>query len=301
MTKHTVLFLLIAVALSSCDLTQQIEIELPEVESEVFVEGYLEPGNPVAVVLTQTVGFYDDLRLIYVKDAIVSLSYNNQTDTLISLEIPLSTPGLELLLDTASVNRFRNFLGEEVVLYGTLAPVPALYDTPFTLRVTTQEGEELLATTYIPRPVEFEEPIVRFNDEDRALILTRFQDDPNTRNFFRRVLSVREPEITENEDGTQDTVWVTNVEQDFLADDQLNNGEIQTFGTLYDYQVGDTITHTIISVTEAYSEFATTRDAAIGASLSPFGQPARLKGNIEGGQGIFTGQSRARQMTIIKK
>lgn len=291
----------IGALLSSCDLTQEVTIDLPDYESEVTVESYLQPGLPFSVVLTKSVSFFDELQLIYVEGATVTVSYNNQTDTLTELTIPLNTPGLELLLDTALLRDFQNFLGDGITIYGSLAPVPPLYNTPFTLKVTTEDGEELSATTFIPSPVTFEEPVIRFDDEnERALLLTQFQDDGARANFYRRILEKREQQINENEDGSVDTVWVSDELQDFLVDDELNNGELQTFGTAFDFVRGDTIIQTIFSVTEEYFDFITTRDAALGASLSPFGQPAQLKSNIQGGQGIFTGQSRSELVTIIE-
>lgn len=285
--------------LSACDLQQQVEIELPEYESEVVVEGYLQPGLPFTVILTQSVGFFDDLRLTYVKDATVSISYNNRTDTLQPIELPLNTPGLELILDTALVNRFRNFLGESIYLYGQLQPVPTLYDIPFTLNITTADGDELSATTTIPQPVEIAGTPYRFNDDSLALVLTQFQDDPERANFYRRLLEQREPRVSENPDGTTDTTWVTDGEQDFLTDDGISNGQLVTFGTAFQYEVGDTLIHTIYSVTEDYFRFVDTRDAALAASLSPFGQPAVVYTNVEGGQGIFTGQSLTQKVMVI--
>lgn len=293
--------LLLGFVLSACDLTQEIEVELPEYEPEVMVESYLEPGLPFSVVLTQTVGYFDDLKLIYVKEATVSISYGNQTDTLTAIELPLSTPGLELLLDTALLNTIRQFLGETIYLYGSITPVPALYETPFTLNITTKEGKSLSATTIIPKPITFEEPVVRFNDRDKALLLTQFMDDGGQANFYRRVLDKREQEVTEQPDGSTDTAWVTRNYQDFLVDDELGNGQLQVFGTGFDWVEGDTLVQTIYSVTADYYKFVTSRDAAIAASLSPFGQPARLRGNIVGGQGIFTGQSQATQEVVVRR
>ncbi len=293
--------LLLGFVLSACDLTQEIEVELPEYEPEVMVESYLEPGLPFSVVLTQTVGYFDDLKLIYVKEATVSISYGNQTDTLTAIELPLSTPGLELLLDTALLNTIRQFLGETIYLYGSITPVPTLYETPFTLNITTQEGKTLSSTTIIPKPITFEEPVVRFNERDKALLLTQFMDDAGQANFYRRVLDKREQEVTEQPDGSLDSAWVTNNYQDFLVDDELGNGQLQVFGTAFDWVEGDTLIQTIYSVTADYYKFVTSRDAAIAASLSPFGQPAKLRGNIVGGQGIFTGQSQATQEVVVRR
>lgn len=296
-----ILFVLMGSLLLSCDLTQEVTIDLPDYESEVVVESYLQPGLPFSVVLTQSVSFFDELQLIYVEGATVTVSYNNQRDTLTELTIPLNTPGLELLLDTTLLRGFQSFLGDGITIYGSLSPVPALYETPFTLEVITPDGKELSAKTVIPSPIDFEEPVIRFDDDnERALLLTQFQDDGNRRNFYRRILSKREEQIEANEDGTTDTTWVSNELQDFLVDDELGNGELQTFGTAFDFVRGDTVVQTIYSVTEAYFDFVTTRDAALGASLSPFGQPAQLTSNIQGGQGIFTGQSRSELITIIE-
>lgn len=301
--KQSIYIVLISLGflLSSCDLTQEVTIDLPDYESEIVVESYLQPGLPFSVLLTQSVSFFDELQLIYVEGATVTIAYGNQVDTLTELTIALNTPGLELLLDTALLNDFQNFLGDGITIYGSLAPVPALYETPFTLKVTTEDGEELSATTVIPSPITFEEPVIRFDDEnERALLLTQFQDDGNRRNFYRRLLEKREEQITENEDGTTDTTWVSDELQDFLVDDEINNGDLQTFGTAFDFVRGDTVIQTIYSITQEYFDFVTTRDAALGASLSPFGQPAQLRTNIQGGNGIFTGQSRSELVTIIE-
>lgn len=299
--SYIAFLLLASFALSSCDLSQEITIDLPEYESEVMVESYLEPGQPFTLLLTQTVGYFDDLKLIYVKDATVTISYDGKTDTLRAIEVPFTTPGLDLLLDTAVLNRVRQFLGESIYLYGSLTFIPPLYDSPFVLNVKTPDGTELTATTYIPKPIEFEDPVIRFNDRDQALILTQFYDDGAQKNFYRRVLDVREQEITQNGDGTSDTTWVTDNQQDFILDDELSNGELLVFGTTYDYAEGDTLIQTIFSITEDYYDYVTSRDAAIAASLSPFGQPAILRSNVTGGQGIFTGQSSVREQVIIKK
>ncbi len=290
---------LLLLGLSSCDLTRDIEIDLPEYEPEVVVESYLEPGLPFTVILTKSIGFFEDLRLVYVKDAVVTISYNGRTDTLAPFEIPINTPGLELLLDTALVNRFAQFLGESIYLYGQLQPVPELYDTPFTLNVLTAEGEELSAVTTIPTPVDILGTPYRYNDDSLALVLTQFQDDPNRANFYRRVLEKREMNIITDENGVSDTIWVGNILQDFTIDDEITNGQLITFGTGFDHRDGDTLIHSVYSVTAEYARFLETRDAAVVASLSPFGQPATVTTNVTGGQGIFTGQSLASVRMVI--
>ncbi|MEM7655254.1 MAG: DUF4249 domain-containing protein [Bacteroidota bacterium] len=300
--KSSPFFLLpivLGVLLTACNLTQEVEIELPEYEPQIVVESYLRPGLPYLVTMVESTSFFDDVELDYVRDATVTISHEGTTDTLLPIEIDLNTPGLEGVLDTALLKTLEPIIGQGIYLYGALQLVPEVYNEPFELSIKTQDGRELSATTYIPEPVAQDSFKYRFNEDSLAIVLTQFTDIAGEVNFYRRVLEEREPRISENTDGTQDTTWVDDVEQEFILDDDLGDGEPFVFGTTFEYQAGDTLFSTIYHITPEYYRFLETRDAAITASFSPFAPPAVVSTNIEGGAGIFAGFTGERLMLVV--
>lgn len=299
--RRTALYIIIVLGFiaSACNLERPVDIELPEYESEVVAESYLQVGQPYLVILSKSVGFLDDIQLVYERDATVTITSAEGTVELIPFEFALDDPALGGVLDSSFLASLTPILGEDLFFYSSLEVVPELYDSDFLLEITTADSTKLSARTQIPAPVELEPAELRFNEDSMAFILTKFQDNPDQVNFYRRILQLQRTDIRERDNGTVDTVYVDRIEQDFTVDDEITNGELITFGSTFDYREGDTLTSTIFHVTGDFSRYIETRDAAIAASQSPFGQPTIIFSNIEGGQGIFTGMSEVSQTVIV--
>lgn len=264
---------------SACDLEQEVDLKLPEYEPQIIVECYLQPGQPFTLSLLRSVGYLDPVEVDYVKNATVTISYGGQTEELSMFALPLSIAGPAF--ETQSP-----VFGDTLFFYASINTVPADYEVDFKLEITGPDGEKLSAITKVLAPVEIDTLEYKFNDDTLAFVLTKFPDDPEQDNFYRRVL--HEGSI-ENE-----------AEQDFTIDDDIANGQQITFGTGFDYEIGDTIISTIFHITEDYYDFRETSEAAFTANLSPFGQPARISTNIQGGIGIFTGITFDRKQIIIE-
>ena len=72
--------------ITACE--KDITIELPAAENKIVVEGSIEPGQPPIVTLSYSQGYFSELNLenlssFYVKDALVTLSKDGATTTLI--------------------------------------------------------------------------------------------------------------------------------------------------------------------------------------------------------------------------
>ncbi|MEM6343996.1 MAG: DUF4249 domain-containing protein [Bacteroidota bacterium] len=290
----------ILITLTACDLQQEVELDLPEYEPLLVVESYLQPGNPYIVTLIESADFYGDIQINFVRDAEVVISHNGINDTLVPFEIPLDFAFPPGFVDTTLLQQLGPILGEGAYIYTSLNTVPEDYNSEFKLSATAPDGRSLSARTFIPAPVEADSIIVRFNEDSLALMLTQFQDDPNQANFYRRILERRVVDTIVSETGDTSFNYRSRTEQDFFTDDEINNGEIITFGTLFEYQKGDSLINTIYHVTEDYSRFVETRDAAIIASFSPFAPPTVVFSNIEGGLGIFTGFTFTERLTVIE-
>lgn len=282
----------LALIISACNLQQEVDIDLPTYEPELQVESYLIPGNPYFVVLSRTSSFFDTLAIEFVEGATMAIQHGTQVDSL----YPLDPELLQLFLATDSAGLFSEIIGDDPQVYASLrlaggapsiAIIPEDYQSEFRLTVHTEEGDTLIATTRIPRPIPISEQEARFNDDEEALVLTRILDPANEVNFYRRLFQRRRDRADDN----GDTIRVTDTEQDFVLDDEFTNGQTVEFGTGFDYQEGDTVIATIYHISEDYYRFIESRDDAIAASLSPFAQPAIIHTNIQGGQGIFVGMT----------
>lgn len=301
---------ILLIASTSCDLTREVELEIPPYDNPYVVEGYLEPGQPYFVVLTRGQAYFDTIRVETVEDADVKISYGTDTVELAGLLIDLNDPQTNNLLDElgadlGALGATAQLFGNRLYLYvNLLAQVPAQYDLPFKLYVRTQDGTEITAETRIPNPVPIEKVEYFFDSDTLARTQTTFVDPPNEDNFYRRLLEQRvfsldsvgfDPGAGET---VYDTIWGSQTIQDFyLSDADLSSPP--TFGTFNDFAEGDTLVSTLYTVTEDNVRFVDTRDAAINAAFSPFGQPARLHSNVVGGSGIFVGYSSNVQRVVI--
>ncbi|MEL6944210.1 MAG: DUF4249 family protein, partial [Bacteroidota bacterium] len=179
---------------SACNLTQEVEIELPEYENQVMVEAYLVPGQPFTLLLTQSFSYFAPIPInneeyieqLFIPDAEVIIRYDDKE---VELENALS---------------FNPFTGK-LFNYGAAVPVPELYDTEFELEVRTAEGETITASTFIPEPIPIDSVVIQFDDRDSlARALTYWTDMPNQTNYYRRLFA----------EGARDSVEI-----DFILDD----------------------------------------------------------------------------------
>lgn len=296
MRLHLIYSLLGLALLAGCNLQKEVELDLPPYEPQVVAECYLQPGQPFLLILSESVSYFDEIQLRYVRDAKVAITHGGRTDSLAPTAIPFDLAGL--LLDTALVNRLKPIFGTEIYLYLNPSPVPADYDSEFGLQISLPDGRVLSAVTRILPPVSDISLEYEFRADSLAYTLTRFQDDGSQVNYYRRVLERRRLVVKKKNGQPIDTVLKAEVLQDFSVEDQFFNGEEILFGSDYNFRRGDTVAATIYHLTEDHYRFIDTRDDAIIANLSPFGQPATVYSNIRGGIGIFTGLT-ARTKEIV--
>ncbi|MEO0473921.1 MAG: DUF4249 domain-containing protein, partial [Bacteroidota bacterium] len=288
------------ILLASCDLNQEVDLNLPEYEPQLVVESYLQPGQPYVLTLLESVGFFEEIQVRYERDAVVTITHEGETIELEPLEIPLNSVFPPGFVDTALLNRLRPILGDAAYFYvNTTATVPESFNTNFDLSVTTTDGRVLTATTVIPPRIAIDTVEWKFNDDSLAFVLTKFTDDPNQQNFYRRVLENVVVDSIDDGNGNIELQSRIDEELDFTINDDIVNGEQVTFGTNFDYRLGDTVINRIYHITPEFYRFSETRDAAITASLSPFAPPAVVTTNIEGGIGIFTGFVFDERTTVV--
>lgn len=282
LSRYFAFLLALGVFMTSCGgLEKEIDLDLPAYEGQIALECYLEPGQPFNLLLTKSFSYFDPfpsdindfLGNILEDSATVSITHNGRTYT---------------LENTLYFNPFTSKIGN----YALPESVPANYDLPFDLLITLKDGKTISASTFIPRPVVLDSSVVEFDEvrDSLARTLVFFSDNPNTTDYYRRILHKN----------NLDTVPAI----DFVASDEFNDNNQIVFGSLYDYKVQDTIFNIIGRVDRAYFDYYNSVQNAIQSNGNPFGQPGIILGNLKGTAaaiGIFTGWNPVMDMQIVEK
>ena len=275
--NYIYLFAVLAV-LVSCDLNQEIEIELPEYTPQITVECYVQNGKPFNLLLTKSVGYFDPLVLdpqeyleqILVNDAQVSVVVENETYELVN----------GAFLDPTSFT-LNNYASSELVNFDP--------GTDLALEVKLADGTVLSANTSIVEPLEIDSISIEFNEvqTDMARCLIFGDDNDPEVNYVRRMLH----------DGSLDSLVI-----DFVATDEFTEGDRFVFGSDYSFERGDTVINTLIHINKEYYDFYQSVQGAAFVNGNPFGQPGQLISNIKGEGnpiGIFTSISVDTTFTIV--
>lgn len=267
--------------LVACNLTKDVDINLPDYPRQPVVECYLEPGKPFRMLLTQSYSFFDPFGLdssflnkTLLQGAFVTISYNGRTDTLAN----------QFTFESSPLKIF-NYVGSNIV--------PATVGNEYVLNVILPDnGGNITGRASMLPLVPIDSIVVNWSpDRDTlARVLTYITDDLNQTDYYRRMLHY----------GSLDSV----PEQDFLVNDRVSTNALIAFGTGYDVKEGDTVFNTMFHVSQDYYDYAQSYQLAVASSLNPFAQPSQIKSNVTGTGnplGIFTCLVYDRDTTIIRK
>lgn len=254
-------------ALTACDLTREVDIDLPEYTPQPVVECYLEPGQPFRLLLSRSFAFFDPFGLdtaflenALVQGATVYIRYNGAS-TLLN----------NTLTGTYAQGKLYNYASPDTV--------PGTPGITFELDIVLANGQQIAgATTMLPK-VLWDSIVVQRNPDDTAVyrVLSYMTDDLTTTNYYRRVMSINRT----------DTV----PEQDFLVTDALNETGAFVFGTGYQLKFKYRAYNTLVHLPKEYYDFLESVQLALAGSVNPFQQPSPIKSNVYGSAnplGIFT-------------
>ncbi len=262
----TGLFLLLLM-LVGCSNEKVVEVDLPEYESQMVVECYLEPGRPLRLLLQESVSYFDEPQLPLVEGATVIISSNGRSDTL--------DEGI-----------FFDPLDQKVYNYSAPSVlVPEAFGSTFDLRIEDRAGRVLtgrttLLDTVAIRPLEFTP------DSTGEYSLTiRWPDEVNRKNYYRFTLH-------------RDTL-TNGPDIDFLLDDRVGDGEDFVISTFFFIDPGDSVVCSVYHIEESYWRYLITTEDAANSNGNPFAQPGNIISNVEGGLGVFTGLTYTRRDYVV--
>ena len=266
--KHTIYLLLPFIALFyGCDMDKDIDIKLPAHKPQLVVEGYLEPGKPLRVAVQESASYFDAPTPPLVPDAEVVITHNGRR---IDLAYKPRIDNLTGFLYTHSSNEVMD--GKPGDIYG--------------IEVTDGKGRKVTGFTTILPSVPIDTVEWRFNENEEAMLLTNFQDDGSSENYYRY--------MTHRDSLNKDS------DRQFFTSDKLNNGKRVTFGSNFRYLRGETLFVTLYHIEKQYFDFLSSTDNAKDANGNPFAQPSRIRSSLQGGLGIFTNLAYDRRVVVIQ-
>jgi hypothetical protein len=262
--------LLLSGILASCNLEKDVTINLPPYEQQLVVEAYIEKDKPHKLLLTETNSYFDSIQVPMVNNALVTITYNELTDTLKN----------EMAYDLFFSKVF-NYKSA-----GNISPAHREGEGGYKLQIQDSLGRQISATAKELSKVSIDTIEWRFREDSLAYLLVKFTDNPDEQNFYRMIIN--KSKVSSEAD------------TDRLFSDRYLNGQQIPMGTSYRFSYGDTLYVRLYHIDQKYHDYLQSIEDASNANGNPFAQPATIKSGVEGGIGIFTVLSYDQKQIILK-
>lgn len=283
MKKFTIIILSILLVglFQSCQT--EIEVDLPDYDSKLVIEGTIETGQPALVTLSKSVPYFSKLSLqflmdsVLVTDAIVTVTSETGESEQLTLQYCADAPMYMAF-------RGKNLIGKE--------------NTKYTLKVECQ-GKTYTAETTIPKTFDLDSIWFDHSSEllsdTSATIRVLLTDDGSAANYYAFSVKVQCPTL-------HDRLWVSTLPLAF--DDRTFNGqtfnyeimraspstflmpsldkdEQREFGRII-FRPGDTVYVRRSTIDYATYKFMLTGGTEVAYGSNPFTNPAPVASNIMG-------------------
>lgn len=301
---------LLALFLSACE--KEITVDLPEMPTELVVEGTIEPGAPPFVVLTRTQSYFaptdlSSLAGMFVGGATVTVTADGSTWTL--EEVPTNALSADLRARAAEHTGL-----DPMVLALVGIPVYTLSGgellgvagTTYRLDIAAA-GKSLSAASTIPHPVAldsvwFQLALERPGDDSLGYAWARITDPDTLGNGYRWMAkrinrrangAMKDPAYISPLGSSYNDKYVNGLTFDFtqVRGRQYYSGQPEDDNEELGYfKVGDTIAVKALSIGRKEYDFYSSYDTNVGSAGDLFSTPANVKSNISGGLGIWAGR-----------
>lgn len=305
------LFLLILGGLlSGCEE----EFTPPDVETspQIVVEGYIEASGensaPPYVILTRTLPFFrnlssDEFADFFVHDAVVTVDDGDQQAVLTEICLADLTPEQQVLAEA--------FLGTNIdavspnfcVYLDVFSGMRGEVGKTYALSVSTPAGDELTATTTIPEHVALDSVYFAMppGEPTRPELrqLQAILSDPAGPNFYRYFVQVNSGGFRRDDFSVLDDRFFDGGSFVLPLNQPLPDSadfDLSTFGL---FTQGDTIELKWINFEKEVFDFWNTIEFAA-ANQGPFSNYTIIDTNVEGGLGIWAGQSASFYRRVVE-
>lgn len=269
--RFALLLLPASLLLSSC-LTKEIKLNTPAFAPQMVVECYIEEGKPIRALISSTQDYFGGLS----DTALISKIYLNP-----GAEVILSDGLKEIKLRYELTPVF--FPSLKVYNYVSEDSFNMVAGRTYSLRAKDAAGRMVTASFVGLAPVKidsvgfvkFSKPINPGSDSFAYTPIVSWTD-PSGPNFYRWRLT---------DPSDSDRV----ISSYALTDEYFTDGKAVIGGPPVVAKPGDEFDVALLHISREYYNYLASVSAARSAMGNPFGQPALIKSNIQGGFGIFTG------------
>jgi len=288
MRKNIFIIFILSLFVLSCE--KEVNLNLPDSEPNLVVEGYIENDQYPFVQLSNTLSFFgilDEKKLLnaYIDDAQVFVSDGEKTVELKSYAIPLTADvTFRFYSVDTSIAEHRDFKGE----VGKFYQLRILYN-----------GQEYTAQTLIPELNDnLDSFVVEIPDDEEALLENpnyrrlscKYSDPPELGNNIRYLINVNNRGFYSN----SYSVMNDQITNGIVSDKSFIPG-INNYDSAYSYyqpyfQLGDTVEIKWASIDKGVYDFYRTLEFTKGTIGNPFITPTKVKSNISNGAlGVWAG------------
>lgn len=274
---------LVSIFLSSCQ--KEIEVDIPDYDRKIVIEGRIENGSPAMVIVSRSVPYFDHIDFqtlkndVFITDAVVTVSCDGVSEQLRLMPWLDSPIYFAYVGDTTSASCIKGEPGKR-------------YD----LRVEIGDKVYTSSTTIV-EPFHLDSLWLAFANEQDTTPTTRIQltDNPATHDYYMFQIKVHGKRL-------HDRLWVTSFPVAF--DDATFNGQTVNYeilranpsslfeSTMTDeekdefyrvtYRKGDTIYMKTSLIDYDGFQYWSAMTYAISLGQNPFMSPAPVPCNIKG-------------------
>ncbi|MEX0967590.1 MAG: DUF4249 domain-containing protein [Bacteroidia bacterium] len=255
---------------------QEIELDLPEAEEQLVVEGHIENDRPPYLILTRSSEIFEPISLSDVEEFFVhgaKITVNDGSRTVELQEITIDSAGLQV-----SVYTTFDMTGESGRTY--------------TLTIEA-EGKTLTATTTIPHLLPLDsvwyEPHPEPEADTLVRLMAQYSDPPETNDQVRYFTSRNGRNFWPAFNSVYEDVLINGMTVPVPIDRGLDRTNSVNWVVYPYFSRGDSIVLKWASIDRPHFDFWQGLEFQVSNSGNPFGNITRINGNIVGGLGIWGG------------
>lgn len=286
--KCTPVFLILFLIITNLMLigcSKELDMDIPEPEPKLVIEGWIEQGKPARVLVTQSVPFFSDLD----SASLMEIPVTRAKVTLIG------ATGYEILTLIPNLSFFPPYVYNSTEIMGTSNQL-------YQLEVE-YKGEKLVATTTIPEPAALDSVwfMPEAGNDSLGQIYIRFTDNPSHTDYYRILTQIR------GKDKRYIPCFASTFSDKYISGQSFTLGLLRGMGNVLElgenrlFRKGDTVNIKFCTLDKEHFDFWNSVQAEILTSSNPYSVSySTIKSNIIGGFGIWGGYG-ASYYTIVLK
>ena len=203
----TMFFILLGMIFTQCQ--KEIEVDLPDYERKIVIEGSIECGEPAMVMVTRSVPYFSTMNI----------------ETLMN-DVFITDAEVTVTSSTGQSEQLTFTLNPEAPIYMAYTGHTLLGEPGKSYTLTVRYGgKEYTSTTSMKEPIRLDSAWLAFINETDTMPTSRIQltDRPNTHDYYMFRIKVHGKKL-------HDRLWVTSLPVAF--DDATFNGQTVNYEIL---------------------------------------------------------------------